>query len=90
MTRAQNRLTAIAIRAAAPGKLQDGAGLVLNKTATGGKWVYLYSFAGGRRHMGLGSFPAVSLAEARKARDKWAGALANGKDPITERVGAFD
>ena len=31
MTRPQNRLTAVQIKAAAPGKLQDGGGLVLDK-----------------------------------------------------------
>ncbi len=85
MTRATNRLTAVQIKAAPPGKLQDGGGLILDKTATGGKWIYRYRFAGQRREMGLGSFPGVSLADARKARDRWAATLADGKDPITER-----
>ncbi len=35
--------------------------------------------------MGLGSWPVVSLADARKARDRWASILAAGRDPITER-----
>jgi len=85
MTRATNRLTAVTIRNAPPSKLSDGGGLVLDKTATGGKWLYRYSFAGVRREMGLGAFPDVSLADARKARDRWATTLATGKDPITER-----
>jgi integrase len=85
MTRATNRLTAIKIKATEAGKLQDGGGLILDKTATGGKWIYRYRFAGQRREMGLGSFPGVTLADARKARDRWATALADGKDPITER-----
>jgi hypothetical protein len=62
MTRATNRLTAVQIKTAAPAKLQDGGGLILDKTATGGKWIYRYRFAGQRREMGLGSFPGVSLA----------------------------
>lgn len=85
MTRAKNNLTAVAIQAAPSGKLADGAGLILVKTETAGKWLYRYSFAGSRREMGLGSYPAITLAAARKARDKWAGVLAGGKDPITER-----
>ena len=40
---------------------------------------------GRRREMGLGSYPAVSLSEARRERDRWALALRQGKDPITER-----
>ena len=39
--------------------------------------------------MGLGSYPAVTLAEVRKVRDKWAGVLSGGKDPVTERTRAI-
>ena len=85
MGRSQNRLTVIEIRNAGPGKLQDGGGLILDKSAVGGKWLYRYSFAGTRRAIGLGAYPTVSLADARKARDRWAATLAGGKDPITER-----
>ena len=85
MTRATNRLSALQIKSAAAGKLMDGGGLVLDKTDTGGKWLYRYSFAAQRREMGLGSFPGVSLSDARKARDRWAAMLEIGKDPITER-----
>lgn len=85
MTRTTNRLTALAIKNAATGKMQDGGGLILDKGEAGGKWLYRYSFAGGRHAIGLGSYPTISLADARKARDKWAAVLAGGKDPITER-----
>ncbi len=85
MTRATSRLTAIQIKNAAPGKLLDGGGLLLDRTETGGKWAYRYSIAGQRREMGLGAYPDTTLAEARKARDKWAVVLAAGLDPITER-----
>lgn len=85
MTRATSRLSAVQIKNAPPGKMQDGGGLVLDRTATGGKWLYRYSLAGQRREMGLGSFPDVGLADARKARDRWAAALSEGLDPITER-----
>lgn len=85
MTGPTNRLTAIKITKAAPGRLQDGGGLILEKTATGGKWSWRYRFAGADREMGLGTFPTVSLAEARRARDKWALVLAGGVDPISER-----
>ncbi|WP_314190277.1 integrase arm-type DNA-binding domain-containing protein [Paracoccus yeei] len=36
--------------------------------------------------MGLGSYPAVSLADARRERDRWALTLSQGIDPITERA----
>lgn len=81
----KNKLTIIAIKNAADGKLQDGGGLTLTKAGLNGKWVYRYSHLGKRREMGLGSWPAVSLAEARKARDIWAAELAAGRDPIDAR-----
>ncbi|GAA6201121.1 site-specific integrase [Aquicoccus sp. SU-CL01552] len=40
--------------------------------------------------MGLGSLRDVSLADARKARAKWAAVLQDGLDPITERQKAID
>lgn len=38
--------------------------------------------------MGLGSFPAVSLADARKERDRWRYELQQGRDPIDTRRAA--
>ncbi|MGR3481681.1 tyrosine-type recombinase/integrase [Salipiger marinus] len=78
-------MTNISIRKAADGKLFDGGGLTLVKGGDRGKWVYRYSHLGRRREMGLGAWPDLSLAEARRARDTWAGILAGGKDPIQER-----
>ncbi len=85
MSRGKNKMTAMQIRKTESGVLQDGGGLSLKKTAAGGRWNYRYSFAGKRRDMGLGSLSDVSLAEARQARDRWASALLDGKDPISER-----
>jgi integrase len=79
------QLSAVAIRKAAPGRLGDGRGLELHKGDGTGKWVWRYSFAGKRRQMGLGTWPDVSLAEARAQRDRWSLALTQGRDPITER-----
>ncbi|WP_432256090.1 tyrosine-type recombinase/integrase [Limimaricola sp. AA108-03] len=81
----QRKLTAVAIKRAGPGKMQDGGGLRLDKSIDTGKWVYRYSHLGRRREMGLGSWPTVSLADARKERDRWAAVLAGGQDPIEER-----
>ncbi|WP_171178687.1 site-specific integrase [Ruegeria sp. HKCCD8929] len=80
-----NKLTAVAIKNAPDGKLEDGGGLRLTKKGAGGKWIYRYSFAKRRREMGLGSYPEVSLAEARKQRGYWQHILQGGKDPISER-----
>lgn len=75
----------MAIKAAATGKLHDGGGLILDKIDGTGKWIYRYSLSGRRREMGLGAWPVVSLADARRARDRWEAVLASGTDPISER-----
>jgi integrase len=81
----RNKLTAVAIKNAGDAKLSDGGGLHLIKRGSAGKWIYRYSFLGRRRDMGLGSWPDLSLAAARKQRDHWAGILATGVDPIGAR-----
>ena len=69
-----------------PGMHGDGAGLYLNVKATGARsWVLRTSIDGRRREIGLGGFPAVSLAQAR---DRAAGhrlAIAEGRDPVAEK-----
>lgn len=81
------KLTVIAVKKAADGKLQDGGGLILVKSGETGKWVYRYSHLGKRREMGLGQWPTVTLADARRVRDGWAAELAAGRDPISVRDG---
>ena len=81
-----NKLTAAAIKAAKAGQhLQDGGGLLLRRSPSGGRWVFRYSFSGQRRDMGIGSWLEVSLAEARRIRGDWAAKLRLGVDPISER-----
>lgn len=84
------QLTAVAIRKAGPGRLGDGNGLELHKGDGTGKWVWRYSFGGRRRQMGLGTWPGVSLADARSERDRWALVLSQGRDPITERKATIE
>ncbi|MEI4262764.1 tyrosine-type recombinase/integrase [Roseovarius sp. D0-M9] len=79
------KLTAVGIRKAPDGKLEDGAGLRLVKRGAGGYWVYRFSIFGRRKEMGLGAWPAVSLADARKARDQWAAEVRAGRDPLQVR-----
>lgn len=81
----KNKLTSIAVRNAKPGRLFDGGGLFLIKKEGGGNWIWRYSHLKQTREMGLGTLDAVGLADARKARDIWAGVLATGVDPIAER-----
>ena len=54
--------------------------------ATGGSrsWILRYQLAGRRRELGLGSYPSVTLANAREAARAARGKLAQGIDPIEE------
>ena len=51
-------------------------------------WVYMYRFAGRPRRMTLGTYPEVSLADARVANAKAKQKLARGVDPGSESVAA--
>src|SRR5689334_12181695 len=65
-----------------PFKLSDGAGLHLYVTPAGGKlWRYRYEIGGKEKLLSIGPYPAVSLVEARRARDEAKETLRNGKDP---------
>lgn len=83
-------LTAVAARNARPReavyRLPAGKGLYLQVMPGGAKyWRLKYRFAGAQRMIGLGVFPAVSLAAARDARDEARKLLASGVDPSTKR-----
>lgn len=65
----------------ASGKHADGQGLYLLVTASGKYWRMDYRYADKRRTLALGVYPAVTLAKARKARDKARELLADGVDP---------
>ncbi|MBY3301513.1 integrase arm-type DNA-binding domain-containing protein [Rhizobium laguerreae] len=86
MARTLNKLSALTVKNAAPGKYSDGGGLWLHKRDEGaGQWVLRYTIYGRRREMGLGSVQNVSLKDARSASEKWRGVAAKGLDPISER-----
>jgi integrase len=88
VTRSINNLTArtVASLIAGPdGKTADGAGLYLIVTNGRGRWAYCPTVASRKREMGLGAADAVSLAEARAERDKWAAVVRQGLDPIAVR-----
>ena len=77
------KLTARAVQTAGPGKHEDGDGLRLVVAPTGGrKWVLRFTSNGKRREMGLGSYPLVSLADARAKAVDARRVTADGKDPI--------
>jgi integrase len=84
--RAKHRLSARGAAALEAGKHADGAGLWLYKsTPKSGKWVFRVTIHGKRREMGLGVFPNVPLAEARRKADDARAIAQNGLDPIKER-----
>jgi integrase len=68
------------------GKHCDGAGLWLVRREDGGsQWVLRVTVHGRRREMGLGGYPALGLAEARKQASRWRDMAAAGRDPIKVR-----
>lgn len=84
--RATNRLTALQVKNAEPGKYADGGGLWLHRRSDGGgQWFLRVTIHGRRREMGLGSTTHVSLKEARAEADHWRTVARQGKDPIKER-----
>ena len=69
-----------------PGRYSDGDGLHLFISKTGGKsWVLRTTVDGRRRDIGLGGYPAVSLAQARKRAADNREAIGDGKDPTADK-----
>jgi integrase len=72
-----------------PGRHADGGGLYLVISNRGGfsrrSWLYLFTFQGKLKAMGLGPYPLISLAEARALRDNWRKVLRSGRNPIEAR-----
>jgi integrase len=65
----------------------DGAGLYFRVTPTGGRgWIFRYMLDGQRHDLGLGPYPAVTLADAREralaARRQVVGKI----DPVAEKA----
>ena len=84
------KLSDIAIRRAKPGdkpiKLNDGNGLFLSVQPNGARWWRLrYHFARKEKMLSLGTYPEISLKEARERREEARKLLANGIDPSEHR-----
>jgi len=80
------KLTAADVDRAAPGRHFDGAGLYLEvRGAESKSWIYRYTLRGEERWHGLGSVRDVSLAAARKKRDKARVQVREGLDLVAER-----
>jgi integrase len=69
-----------------PGYFSDGGNLYF-RIAPGGAcgWIFRYAMAGKTRDMGLGGFPDISLAAARKHAEECRALLQRGIDPIEQR-----
>ena len=69
-----------------PYKLADGGGLFLLVKPNGSKlWQQKYRFLGKEWLLSHGSYPAVSLAQARLKREKAHVVLAEGRDPAVQK-----
>ena len=80
------KLTAAGVRSAKPGSHSDGNGLILRVFPTGGKrWVWRGTVQGRRRDFGLGSYPTVSLKEARTKALEYLRIARTGGDPSVPR-----
>lgn len=82
-------LTDLAVRNAKPTeksyRLTDGGGMYLEIMPNGSKyWRMKYRFFGKEKRLALGVYPKMSLAEARKEREKAKDFLKDGKDPSEE------
>src|SRR5882757_6154353 len=73
-------------REQSPGRYGDGGGLYLQIGSTGTKsWIFRYRVGKREREMGLGAYPATTLARAREKAAACRQLPQEGKDPIEVR-----
>jgi integrase len=89
MARTLNKLTDTGAKAEkSPGRHSDGGGLYLNVSTAGTKsWLFMWTPKGSksRHELGLGGYPAVSLAKARAVAAGYRVDIAEGRNPKEER-----
>jgi integrase len=87
MARTVHKLTAReVVNARKPGKLGDGGGLALQVAKGGSKsWLFRFMAEGREREMGLGPYPAVTLAQAREKAAACRAQRADGVDPLAAK-----
>lgn len=69
-----------------PGTYSDGEGLTLRVRDTGAKaWVLRATIGGKRKNVGLGGYPSVGLAEARRLAEKHRQTIRDGVDPVAAK-----
>jgi integrase len=67
----------------------DAGGLYLEVQPTGAKhWRWKYRFGGKEKRLAIGTYPAVTLAQARRARDEAREKLRGGTDPVQAKQDA--
>ena len=72
-----------------PYKMADGEGLYLEVTPSGKKyWRLKYRLHGREKRISIGAYPAVSIADARKAKDELKKEISDGIDPVLKRLQA--
>lgn len=68
-----------------PGRHSDGGGLYLEVKTTGFRsWLFMWKTNGKRSALGLGPYPAVSLAKAREKAEAARKSVAAGGNPLAE------
>ena len=87
MTTKRNALSAVFVQSVQQtGTYSDGGGLNLRVENSGAKyWFQRVTIDGKRRNLGLGGYPTVSLAEARKAALVNSRMIREGRDPLGEK-----
>jgi integrase len=86
MTNSTDRRTLLSLTTPQRYSIKDTRGLHLWVRADQRKfWIYRFTFNGSRKDASLGSFPAVTLAEARAKALKMKGMVLNGVNPIEEK-----
>jgi len=92
MARQTNKLTAVAVKAAASAdhahKLADGGGLTLVVKPPSAYWHFRYRFVGKEQTLALGVYPQVTLQQARQQRDEARILLDKGINPTANRRAA--
>ena len=85
--RKRNALSAVFVQSVqATGTYADGGGLNLRVEDSGAKfWFQRVTIDGKRHNLGLGGYPTVSLAEARKAALVNSRMIREGRDPLAEK-----
>ena len=82
----EKALTAVAVRAAKPGRHADGNGLYLVVDPSGARrWMLRLTVLGRRKDIGLGATSLVSLAEARELALSMRKTARAGGDPLADR-----